>query len=234
MVEQYRDDITRLAPDLPPNFVLSWMRSESGGNPCSTGLTEPNRFEAGIFQLMFPQDGHYGATLEQLRRGCSGQMLVDPSAVDRDAQISSGLNLIRDYVGRTQQALAQNGVSWSPSSSDFWKAVKSIHGLPCIMSDLLPRVVQRFGPPSSWDDFRNEALSLSPSEMGAGCGGFAASPSVHGNRNRLEDIFDNAEAAGKWGGGILGNLPVSGGSLVVAAAAGLFLVALWRRRRART
>src|ERR1044071_5384075 len=168
--EQWRDVLAQMAPDIPTNFLIAWLDEESGGNPCSLGILTIGKQEAGIWQTMHPQDDKYGASYDQLRLGCNGQTLVDPSAVDKTAQMA-GLNMVRDYMQRTDGLLAQNGVSWDRSSADYWKAVKSIHGLPCVLGDLLPRVIAKPGaPPASWNDFRDEVMAMDPSEMaGSGC-----------------------------------------------------------------
>lgn len=239
--EQWRGDLERAAPDIPTNFLVAWLDLESGGNPCSTGFVPPSgKDEAGIWQTMHPQDDRYGASYAELRSGCaattpgqigSGGQIIDASAINHSAQMA-GLGMVRDYIDRASAQLAALGMAgaWHKGTTDFWKAVKSFHGLPCIMGDLLPRVVARFGMPSDWDDFREKAMQFSPAETGS-CAGFASAPSKEGRRNRLEDIFGNASTVGKWGGGVLASLPVTGAALITVAAAGLLLVILWRRRR---
>lgn len=225
--ERWRSQLASMAPDIPTNFLIAWLEEESGGNPCSLGITTPGKQEAGIWQTMHPQDDKYGATYDQLRQGCTGQTVTDASAVDNTAQMA-GINMVRDYMARTTAQLAAVGVPWGPDSSDYWKAVKSIHGLPCILSDLLPRVVAKSGPPATWDDFRDKVMQMSPSEMGAGCAAFFVSPSHEGTQNRLDDIFSNATKAGRWGGGVLSQLPLGGSSasllLLGGAAAVLYLL----------
>ncbi len=227
--EQWRPLFQKYAPDLPQDFLIAWLNNESGGNPCALGIPG---VEAGIFQTYHPADDRYGATFDQLRAGCSGQTLVDPSAVDYDLQARHGLNYVRGKIAAAQTHMFAAGVNWPMSSSDFWIGVKQEHALPCVMSDLLPRVTRKFGPPSSWDEFRREAMSMSPSEMGSGCAGFMASPSQKGLRNRLEDTMQNAEETGKYGGGVraeIGKLGSMGPFLLLGGAATLLGVMLWRR-----
>jgi len=230
--EEWRSRFAEMAPDLPTDFLIAWLDKESGGNPCSLGMTDPNKFEAGIFQTMHPADDRFGATADQLRQGCSGQMVVDPSMVDYDLQASHGLNFVRGKVMAAQMHLLAAGVPWTTDSSDFWKAVKQEHALPCVMGDLLPRVVKRFGPPDSFGTFREQAMSFSPSETGS-CAGFMASPSFRGLRNRLEDTMANAEEVGKYGGGVLGAIGKLGqfGPFVMLGAAAGLLYLVWDRYR---
>lgn len=231
-VERWRDILTRMAPDIPIDFMLAWLKEESGGNVCATGLTQADKFEGGLFQTMHPQDDRYGATISQLRAGCQGQTLVDPSQVNAELQAQVGINLIRDYVGRAAAALTGSGVSWPMDSADFWTAVKQVHALPCMLTAALPAVVMRFGPPPDWATFREQAMTLSPGETGA-CAPFYAAPSLHGLRNRAEDTMANAEAAGKFGGGFraqIAQLGSAGPYILLGAGAALFYL-LYKRRR---
>ncbi len=227
--EQWRPLFQKYGSDLPQDFLVAWLHNESGGNPCSLGI--PN-VEAGIFQTYHPADDKYGATFSQLRAGCSGSTLVNPSLVDRDLQVRSGLNYVRGKIAAAQTHMFAAGVNWPMSSPDFWIAVKQEHALPCVMGDLLPRVTSRFGPPPDWDTFKRQALSLSPTEMGSGCAGFARSPSLHGLQNRIADTMRNAEETGKFGGGVraeIGKLGSMGPFLLLGGAATLLGVMLWRR-----
>lgn len=229
-VEQWRSLLTDMAPDLPTDFLLAWIKEESGGNVCATGLTLADKFEGGLFQTMHPQDDKYGATISQLRAGCSGQTLVDPSSVDAQLQARVGINMVRDYMGRAMAALTASGVQWPIDSTDFWTAVKQVHALPCVLTSVLPSVVRRFGPPANWAEFRNNAMRLSPAETGA-CQGFFNSPSLHGLRNRLEDTMANAEEAGKFGGGVRAEIAKLGsaGPVLLLGATATLLYLLWRR-----
>jgi hypothetical protein len=228
--EQWRTLFEQLAPDLPTDFLIAWLDKESGGNPCSLGMTDPNKFEAGIFQTMHPNDDKFGATAAELRTGCNGQLIEDPSLVNYDLQASHGLNFVRAKVAAAQTHLFAAGVQWDQSSSDFWKAVKQEHALPCVMGDLLPRVVKRYGPPPDFGTFREQAMTFAPSETGS-CSGFMSFPSVRGLRNRLEDTMQNAEETGKYGGGVfgaIGKLGKFGPFVMLGAAAGL-LYLIWDR-----
>ena len=229
--EQWRSRFVALAPDLPIDFLIAWLDKESGGNPCSTGIPG---VEAGIFQTFHPADDRFGATFVELRAGCSGNFIVDPSAINFDLQASHGIAFVRSKVGIAQAHMAASGVSWPQSSSDFWKGVKQEHALPCVMANLLPRVARKFGAPQDWDTFRRQALSLDPSEMGSGCANFARSPSKRGLSNRLEDTMANADEVGKFGGGVLGavgKLGILGPILLLGVAATFALVYLRRREQ---
>ncbi len=219
-VEQWRPTFRRLGSDLPQDFLLAWLTKESGGNPCATGIPG---VEAGVFQTFHPADDKFGATFAQLRALCSGQNLTQAMTSEfASLQANSGLNFVRGKRNAARAHLAAVGARWSESSKDFWTAVKQEHALPCVMGDLLPRVTSALGrPPRSWGEFRNAVMSMSPSQMGSGCAGFAASSSVRGLRSRLEDTLVNAEEVGQFGGGLLG------GTLVKVALAAAFGVAAY-------
>lgn len=224
--EQWRPYFESLAPDIPQDFLIAWLDKESGGNPCSTGIPG---VEAGIFQTYHPADDRFGATFAQLRQGCSGQQIVDPSAVDYELQASAGINFVRGKIAAAAAHIVGAGVNWPMDSSDFWKAVKQEHALPCVMGELLPRVVRQYGPPPDFGTFRDQAMTIPPSSVSAACAAFMNSPSVRGLRNRVDDTMENAEEVGRYGGGVLAAVGALGGAgpfLLLAAAGGL-LYLLW-------
>jgi len=202
-VEQWRSLLASEGSDLPLEFLLGWLKHESGGNPCSTGIPG---VEAGMFQTYHPTDDKYGATFAQLREGCSGQSVT--GTVRRDLQVKSGLNYVRGKRDAARAHLARVGASWSENSADFWSMVKQEHALPCVAVDLLPLVTRKLGrPPNGWREFRDAVMATPASGMPAGCAGFAASASKRGLRNRLEDTLANAETVGAYGaGGASGSL----------------------------
>jgi hypothetical protein len=223
--EQWRSYFEAIAPDIPQDFLIAWLDKESGGNPCSTGIPG---VEAGIFQTYHPADDRFGATFAQLRQGCTGQMITDMSAIDYNLQAMSGINFVRGKIAAAQQHLAYAGVNWPMNSSDFWKAVKQEHALPCVMGEILPQVTAQFGPPPDFATFREQAMMLSPAQVSSACAAFMMAPSVRGLRNRVEDTMENAEEVGKYGGGVYGAIGQLGGKgpfiLLGAAAALLYLV----------
>lgn len=211
-VEQWRPLFRRIAPDLPENFLLGWIAKESGGLECALGIPG---VEAGIFQTFHPADDKFGATFAQLRANCgSGQQRARAMTADEAAlQVRHGTNFVRSKAAAAKAHFAAAGIRFSPSSKDFWIGVKQEHALPCVMGALLPRISAKLGrPPRSWAEIHATAMAMSPSEMDAGCGRFAATPSVRGLKNRLEDTLVNAEEVGSLGGGLLGGL---GGSTLM-------------------
>jgi len=160
--------------------------------------------EVGIFQLLFPEDAKYGATLEGLRAICrKSQQQQDPSDIswlsesELDMQVGAGIRKIlaaRDEVRRT---FAQNRIAWPETSFDFGSAVKQIHAAPAVITELLPKLVRQGGSPTSWNELRQRALSFPIDQMGTGLRSLARAPSRHGLRNRLEDTLNNAEGVGR-------------------------------------
>lgn len=228
-VEQWRDLIQSLGPDLPIDFVLAAMDEESGGNICSTGIPG---VEAGLMQTFHPPDDRFGATFAQLRANCSGQVQVVPMTPEHQRlQAQVAVNAIRAFRDQARARLAVVGADWSEASTDFWNFVKLGHGLPAMQTDLLQQISRALGrAPSSWNEFRDIVLSMSPGEFPPSLVGFAAAQSTGGRQNRIADVIANAEAAGRFGGGILALITSPAGILVVAGAAAV-LVYLYRRRR---
>lgn len=166
---------------------------------CSVGTP----YEVGIFQLMFPGDEKYGATLEGLRAICRKSKQQNPSDLswlseaELDMEVGAGIRKVlaaRDDVRRT---LLQNQIAWPETSFDFGSAVKQIHAAPAVITELLPKIVRQGGPPASWSELRWRALAFPVDQMGAGLRSLAQSPSRHGLKNRLEDTLNNAEGVGR-------------------------------------
>jgi hypothetical protein len=202
LVERWRGEVAKRVEgtDLPVDAILEWIRIESGGDMCSVG----NPTEVGIFQLFFPSDAKYGATLEGLRVLCEKSKRQDPadiswmSVADLDMQVGSGINKILAARDRVRQVFAQNGVSWPESSFDFGSAVKQIHATPAVITELLSKITRRDGsPPSSWSDLRKKVMTFPPDQMGAGLRKLWNAPSKRGLKNRLEDTLQNAEHVGR-------------------------------------
>lgn len=224
-VEQYRSLVRKIAPDLPEDFVMASIDTESGGNPCALGIPG---VEAGIMQTFHPSDDRFGATFSQLREMCSGSIQTRPmTPAEMTLQVHVAVNAIRAFKQAAQQRLAAVGASWPESSVDFWNFVKLTHGLPAMQTDLMRMITSSLGrAPESWDEFRRITMSMSPSQFPASLQPFANAPSVRGLRNRIEDVFVNAEKSGKFGAGLS-----LGVGLVMIGAGALVLAYLIRRRR---
>ena len=232
-VEQWRDLLAQLGPDLPIDFVLASIAEESGGNNCSLGIPG---VEAGIMQTFHPADDRFGATFSQLRVNCAGgtpTRALTQSEQLLQAQVA--VNAIRAFRDQARQRLAAVGASWPEDSADFWNFVKLGHGLPAMQTDLLRQITANLGrAPTSWSEFSDIALSMSPGEYPASLVGFAAAPSTGGRQNRIADVLANAETAGKFGGGILSVLTSSpAAAIVIVGGAAAILVYLIRKRRQR-
>ena len=203
LVERWRSEVAKRAQDLPVDAILEWIRIESGGDMCSTGLPT----EVGIFQLMFPGDAKYGATLEGLRALCAKSKTQNPrdlswlSEADLDMQVGAGVRKVLAARDTVRRVFVQNGVRWPETSFDFGSAVKQIHATPAVISELVPKITRRDGrPPSSWSDLRAKVMSFPVAQMGAGLRRLWNAPSKHGLKNRLEDTLRNAEFVGRaWG-----------------------------------
>lgn len=202
LVERWRREVEKRAKDLPVDAILEWILIESGGDMCSIGMPT----EVGIFQLYFPSDAKYGATLEGLRALCERSKSQNPADIswlsdaDLDMQVGAGIRKIlasRDIVRRV---FAQNGVRWPESSFDFGSAVKQIHATPAVITELIPKITRKSGPPTSWSDLRQKVMTFPVDQMGAGLRTLWNAPSKRGLQNRLEDTLQNAEHVGRvWG-----------------------------------
>ncbi len=220
-VEQWRARFRRFGSDLPENFLLGWLAKESGGNPCAVGIPG---VEAGIFQTYHPNDDKYGATFAQLRAACSGgsQSLARALTSDEaDLQARSGLGLVRSFKNTARAQLAQVGARWGEGSTDFWTMVKLQHALPAV-AGLLPTVAAKLGrAPRSFAEFHQQVSAIPASSLPAALQRFANSASVRGLPNRMEDAIANAEEVGKFGGGLLGGLTGTSGTIIKIALVGV-------------
>lgn len=199
LVERWRNEVAKRAKDLPVPAILEWIRIESGGDMCAVGL--PN--EAGIFQLMFPDDARYGATLEGLRALCRQSKQRNPSDIswmsesDLDMQVGAGIRKVQAARDDVRRIFAQHHITWPENSFDFGSAVKQIHAAPAVISELLPKLVRQGGAPTSWKEMRQRALMFPADQLGTGLRRLAGAPSKHGLKNRLEDTMYNAEIVGR-------------------------------------
>lgn len=199
LVERWRSEVEKRAKDLPVPGILEWIRVESGGDMCSIG----GPTEVGIFQLMFPGDAKYGATLEGLRAICEKSKRQNPADIswlsdaELDMQVGAGIRLILDARETVRRVFRQNGVTWPETSFDFGSAVKQIHATPAVITELIPKITRRDGaPPASWSDLRQKVMSFPVDQMGPGLRRLWNMPSRHGLANLLEDTLRNAEFVG--------------------------------------
>jgi hypothetical protein len=202
LVERWRAEVEKRAKGLPVNAVLAWIAIESGGDTCSPG----NPTEAGIFQLSFPADAKYGATLEGLLSICAkskrpGFDISQLSEAELDMEVGAGIRKILASRDLVRQVFGQNRVTWPETSFDFGSAIKQIHATPAVITELLPKITRRDGaPPASWGDLRQKVMAFPVGQMGLGLRRLVGMPSRHGLANRLEDTMRNAEIVGSaWG-----------------------------------
>jgi len=200
LVERWRSEVGRRAQDLPVDALLEWIRAESGGDMCSVG----GPTEVGIFQLFFPSDAKYGATLEGLRAICEKSKRHNPRDIswlteaELDMEVGAGIRKALAARDTVRRVLGENGVHWPEASFDFGSAVKQIHATPAVITELLPKITRRDGSaPTSWSDLRSKVMSFPVDQMGDGLARLARAPSKRGLSNRLEDTLRNAELVGR-------------------------------------
>jgi len=169
---------------------------------CSIGTS----VEAGIFQLSFPADAKYGATLDGLRAICKRSQRQNPADIswlsegDLDMEVGAGIRKIAAARDEVRRVFASNSVSWPETSFDFGSAVKQIHAAPAVITELVPKLTKQGGPLISWADLRSRVMAFPSDQMGSGLRRLAGKPSLHGLQNRLEDTLRNAEFVGRsWG-----------------------------------
>jgi hypothetical protein len=200
LVERWRGEVARRAKDLPVGGLLEWIQVESGGDMDPPGGLPS---EAGIWQLMFPDDARYGATLEGLRSIAIRSRTQNPADIswlsdrDLDMQVGAGIRKVLAARDDVRRVFAQNGVTWPETSFDFGSAVKQIHATPAVITELVPKITRQGGPLASWDDLHRRVMAFPVSQMGLGLQRLWNTPSRHGFRNRLEDTLHNAEIVGR-------------------------------------
>lgn len=206
LVERWRTEIQKRAGDLPVDALLEWLRIESGGDMCAIGSPT----EVGIWQLAFPADAKYGATLEGLRAICKKSQAQNPaniswlSASELDMEVGAGIRKIMAARDDVRKVFAQNSVTWPETSFDFGSAVKQIHAAPAVITELVPKI-RRDGPLASWDDLHRRVMMFPVAQMGQGLRALSNAPSRHGLKNRLEDTLNNAALVGRvWASSSVG------------------------------
>lgn len=199
-VEAWRTLIEPKADGIPIDFLLTWVRYESYGNPCSLGV--PGH-EAGIAQTWHPDDDRFGATYDQLRAACvtDKQQQARPlTAEEKDLQVTSLIGLVKSARDAARAQLKRAGVTWPETSSDFWKLVKLRHALPAWGANYLAPCAKALGhPPATFAEFRSWIESLSEDEI------VAINPNVKrfASLAQRKRLFDNAEKTGRVGGDAL-------------------------------
>jgi hypothetical protein len=190
-VERWRALVTELANGIDVDFLLTWIRYESGGNPCATGI--PNT-ETGLFQSYHPDDDRHGATFAELRTACDAgaQTAHRPlTAAEQRLHISAGIALVRACLNMATSTLQSIGAQWS--TRDRYRLTKLVHALPSYAYRFPRAYVARYGrPPASWMEFRAWVRSLSENEAIAI--DRAVRPWASGEQR--DHLFDNAERTG--------------------------------------
>lgn len=157
-VESWRPLVSEMAGDMPVEVLLRWIKHESGGNPCATGkLVNGFSIENGLFQLYSPDDDHIATPTQLHGSFCSGQTCTRDLTLDEARmQVASGIAYVRGCRERARAQLANAGVAWDETGSDFWSLVKMQHNLPSI-----PAIyIQKY--PSSWSEFKHGVLQEQP------------------------------------------------------------------------
>jgi len=216
-LNDWRPLLVKHGEGLPIDFLLAWIRHESAGNPCSTGIAN---VEAGIFQTFHPDDDRFGLTFAQLRASCvvgkqtAARALTDDEA---DAQVRHGLAYVRAARDVARKQLAGVGADWPESSADFWMLVKLRHALPALGSSYLVAFKTANGhAPRNWNEWRDWVEGLSRDEF---CSVSSGACRFH---SELARLFNNAEKVGGAAGGLLGGTVSMLMLVLLVAAAWLF------------
>lgn len=142
MVERWRGLVGAAAPEIPTDFLLAWIKKESGGKVGARSSLD----ERGLFQIHPSSVSTIGLTPNQwaLQAG------TDETAAKE--QIRAGVVHVRQHRTRADGLLKKYGVHWS--GSDYWKFVKLGHGLPLAQSKTLELFkAEKNRAPWSWGEF---------------------------------------------------------------------------------
>jgi hypothetical protein len=158
-VEAWRPAITKAAGTLPVEFLLAWIGVESGGNPCDWE-TATGSIEAGIFQLMSPDNINAGSTTlaaQQPSPPCPASSFAHGSfsALSDDqvqAMIDGGITYVNYCVGYAEAMMLQYGYSFDSSSADYWSLVKMVHVAPGTISQMMQSATNANSSASTWAD----------------------------------------------------------------------------------
>ncbi len=150
-VEAWRPLAEQFVGDAPTDYLLDWIRSESGGNRCN--LTTSAGFpEVGLFQLDPSNASNAGTDHETLRLGCSGQTDVDPSPENRYVAMATGISYINHLKNLVHQRLRAVGTDWDETDPGFWSFVRYHFSAGSgAAKSALTRAVNNLGrAPTSW------------------------------------------------------------------------------------
>lgn len=153
-VERWRSRAERFSAIAPTDYLLDWIRTESGGNRCN--LTTSAGFpEVGLFQLDPGNAATAGTSHEVLRRGCSGQQDVDPSDENLDTAMQTGVDYVNRVKAATHARLRDVGTDWEESDPGFWALVRLTFsaGTGAVTSWLRTAAQSLGRGPIDWDEF---------------------------------------------------------------------------------
>ena len=230
-VESWRSLVKENARGLPVEFLLAWMRYESGGNPAALGAIT----EVGLFQIDMQDGPRFGGDLNTLHRNFAPATSQTASRAltlsEQLLQVTSGVAMALAYRDASRAKLAAIGADWPEGSADFWSLVKLHHGLPAIPRYFLPAFKAAKGrAPASWSEWSAWLNSLSYGQTAAINGASAAyyfpdGPRSKGPRKALGRFTSSAESSGQFGGVelVAGFVSVSQLLVLLAIGAALFL-----------
>jgi len=152
-VEQWRPYQDQFSGDVPTDWALDWMRTESGGNRCNV-TTSAGFPEAGLFQLDPGNATMAGVTQDQILSGCQNGRDVGTDS-DRMFAVSSGVDYIKVLKSMAHAKLQNAGTDWSESTPDFWALVRLQFsaGLGAVDTWLAASVDSLGRGPQNWDEF---------------------------------------------------------------------------------
>lgn len=160
--EAWRSLVIQLAGDLPTDFMIAWIDTESGGNPCSyTSLRE-----SGISQLMYPDNLNTANTTEAAQHPvppCTAGIQTTASyssltPAQQNVQVQAMVTYVNAMRANAHAQLTAVGASWDESTGDFWKLVKMNHVAPATIPPALQAATNATGsPPADWATFSTYA-----------------------------------------------------------------------------
>ncbi|MGH7177013.1 MAG: hypothetical protein ACREJC_06520 [Tepidisphaeraceae bacterium] len=122
-VEAWRPLAEQFVNDAPTNYLLDWIRGESGGNRCNI-TTSAGFPEVGLFQLDPGNAKSGGVDHDTLRLGCSGSTDVDPSPENQYVAMATGVSYINYLKKLAHQRLRAIGTDWDENDPGFWSFVR--------------------------------------------------------------------------------------------------------------
>lgn len=154
LVESWRQLASEYSSDAPTDYLLDWIRGESGGNRCN--LTQSAGFpEVGLFQLDPGNMATAGTDMATLRQGCNGQQDTGGSEGDRRTAMATGVAYVNELKKRAKAKLAAVGSNWSESDPGFWALVRlQFSAGEGATVQWLANATQALGRgPANWDEF---------------------------------------------------------------------------------